>query len=174
MTPLPPLSDLDLLARYAPSLTGKALDPDRPSLTPTPLNGRPDWLDARSGAGGELGRAVGALRALLQLSAEGEEGRRVAGVLWLAHVVCGTAAAPRAYVLVSGHFGSLAPLPPEPPLPPARGKRTGKGAREGDAKTRAAHERWEQQRSLRQSEGLILYVEAREAWERRVQRRTGQ
>jgi hypothetical protein len=170
MIPLPPLSDLELLARHAPTIYGRALDPDRPTLTPQPMNGRPDWVDGRSA---ELGRAVGALRALLALDAEGPEGRRTAGVLWLVHVLCGTGAAPRAYVLASSLYGRLAPLPPEPPLPPTRGKRTGKEVREGDRRARAVHDAWERAARARSAEGLVLYVAARQLWEARVQRRTG-
>lgn len=173
MIPLPPLGDLDLLARYAPTLYGRALDPDRPTLTPTPVNGRPDWVDQRSGTGGELGRAVGALRALLGLWGEGLEGRQVAGVLWLTHVACGPGASARAYVLASALYGRLAPLPPEPPSPPPRGKRTSNKARSADERQRAAHRAWERARDLRAAEGLLLYVNARSLWEARGQRRTG-
>jgi hypothetical protein len=170
MMPLPPLSDLELLARHAPTIYGRALDPDRPTLTPMPSNGRPDWVDGRSG---EIGRAVGALRALLSLSAEGKVGAQTAGVLWLVHVLCGVGAAPRAYVLSSALYGRLSPLPPEPPLPPSRGKRGSKGLREVDVRQRAAHGAWEKQKAARAAEGLNLYLESRAVWEARVQRRTG-
>jgi hypothetical protein len=174
MMPLPPLGDLELLARHAPTIYGRALDPDRPTLTPQPVNGRPDWVDGRSGVGGELGRAVGALRALLALDAEGAEGKRTAGVLWLVHVLCGTAAASRGYVLASAHFGILSPLPPEPPQPPQRGGRRGnKETREGDARLKAVHEAWKVACKRREAEGLGLYVSARAVWEARAVRRTG-
>jgi hypothetical protein len=171
MTPLPPLSDLELLARHAPTIYGRALDPDKPTLTPQPVNGRPDWVDGRSA---EIGRAVGALRALLSLSAESPSGRQTAGVLWLVHVLCGVGAAPRAYVLASAHFGRLSPLPPEPPPPPQRGgRRGGKEVRESDARLKATHEAWKVACNKRQAEGLDLYLAARGLWEARVQRRTG-
>jgi hypothetical protein len=173
MMPLPPLSDLELLARHAPTIYGRALDPDKPTLTPQPVNGRPDWVDGRSGQGGELGKAVGALRALLAVQAEGKVGAQTAGVLWLVHVLCGVGAAPRAYVLASAHFGRLGPLPPEPPTPPQRGKRTSKGLRVADERQRAAWGAWERQRAMRSAEGLVLYATARGLWEARVQRRTG-
>jgi hypothetical protein len=170
MIPLPPLSDLELLARHAPTIFGKALDPDKPTLTPMPSNGRPDWVDARSA---EIGRAVGALRALLMVQGEGKVGAQTAGVLWLVHVLCGVGAAGRAYVLASALYGRLAPLPPEPPQPPQRGKRTGKETREADAKVKATHEAWKVACRKRESEGLDLYISARGLWEARVQRRTG-
>ncbi len=39
------LSDLALLAKWAPTLTGKGMDPDRPSLTPPAVPGRPEHVD---------------------------------------------------------------------------------------------------------------------------------
>jgi hypothetical protein len=172
MIPLPPLSDLELLARHAPTIFGKALDPDKPTLTPMPSNGRPDWVDARSA---EIGRAVGALRALLALDAEGPEGHRTAGVLWLVHVLCGAAAAGRGYVLASAHFGKFTPLPPEPPRPPQRSGRRppDKATREADRRLKVAHDAWVVGWDAREAEGFKLYVTARGLWEARGQRRTG-
>jgi hypothetical protein len=171
MTPLPPLSDLELLARHAPTIYGRALDPDKPTLTPQPVNGRPDWVDGRSA---EIGRAVGALRALLALSAEGPAGYQLASIMWVCRVQCGLAVrGGLGYVLVSALFGTLPPLPPEPQRPPQRSGRRppDKATRETDRRLKAAHEAWTKGWDVRQEEGEKLYDRAEVAWLARVQRR---
>jgi hypothetical protein len=176
MTPLPPLGDLELLARHAPTIFGKALDPDRPTLTPAPASGRPDWVDSKSGAGGELGRAVGALRALLALQSEGPVGYQTACVMWVCRVQCSAAGRVGVgYVRVSEAFGTLGPLPPEPPKPPQRGGRRppDKATRDADRRLKAAYEVWTSAREKRADEGFLLYDEAVALWRGREQRRTG-
>jgi hypothetical protein len=180
MMPLPPLGDLELLARHAPTIYGRALDPDKPTLTPMPSNGRPDWVDGKSGAGGELGRAKAALEALLALSSEGPEGRRVALTMWIMYghtglAIRGTGLPKSGYVLVSEVCGTLPPPPPEPPSPPQRsGKRPpSKEQREADDRAKAAYGAWERARKARVAEGEKLYDRAETAWLARVVRRTG-